>query len=312
MPNTSIAPLISSTPARPGAAAPVPGSAGVPALSVVVPTFNEAGNIGELLARLGAAIPTGLTAEVIFVDDSTDETPDVIRAAASRLPVRLIHRSAPSGGLGGAVVEGLRLARAPYAVVMDGDLQHPPAVVPALLAEAVATDADVVVATRYADGGNGAGLGSVYRHAVSRGSKALAAAVLGGPVARMSDPLSGFFAVRTAALDLDAVDPIGYKILLELVVRSDLRTIAEVPFEFGERHSGESKSTLREGLRFLRHLTVLRAGRRRAVRPRPLPFRAPGAGTPLSPKALSPKALSSDAPSPEVLSPTALSPKAAA
>ena len=238
-----------------------------PTVSVVIPTFNEAGNVDELLRRLAAALPAG--AEVVVVDDSTDDTADRARAAAPAVPFALtvIHRDEPTGGLGGAVVAGLRAARADWAVVMDGDLQHPPAVVAELLA--AAPGHDVVVATRYADGGDGSGLGSPYRHAVSRGSKVLAARLLGGAVARMSDPLSGFFAVRRAALDLDAVDPIGYKILLELVVRSGLERIAEVPFTFGVRHAEESKSTAREGMRFLRHLRVLRLSlreRRRAQR----------------------------------------------
>jgi glycosyltransferase involved in cell wall biosynthesis len=241
-----------------------------PTVSVVIPTFNEAGNVDELLARLAEALPTG--AEVVVVDDSTDDTADRARAAARAVPFTLtvIHRDAPAGGLGGAVVAGLRAARADWAVVMDGDLQHPPAVVAELLA--AAPGHDVVVATRYADGGDGSGLGSPYRHAVSRGSKVLAARLLGGAVARMSDPLSGFFAVRRAALDLDAVDPIGYKILLELVVRSGLERIAEVPFTFGVRHAEESKSTAREGMRFLRHLTALRRAQR-VVAPAVAPVR---------------------------------------
>jgi rhamnosyl/mannosyltransferase len=228
-------------------------------VSVVVPAFNEAGNIALLLGELGPVLPAG--SEVIVVDDSTDETPDIVRSVAPTLPFRvvLIHRPAPDGGLGGAVVEGLRAATAEWAVVMDADLQHPPHVVADLLART--DDADVVVATRYAPGGNGDGLGSSYRHAVSRGSKRFAAGLLGGTVGRMSDPLSGFFAVRLAALDLDRVNPIGYKILLELVVRCGLTRIAEVPFTFAPRHAGESKSTVREGLRFLRHVATLRAAR---------------------------------------------------
>lgn len=232
-----------------------------PTVSVVIPTFNEAGNVDELLRGLAEALPAG--AEVVVVDDSTDDTAERARAAVVPFSLTVIHRDEPSGGLGGAVVEGLRAARAGWAVVMDGDLQHPPAVVAELLAAAPGND--VVVATRYAQGGDGSGLGSPYRHAVSRGSKALAARLLGGAVARMSDPLSGFFAVRRAALALDTVDPIGYKILLELVVRSGLERIAEVPFTFGVRHAEESKSTAREGMRFLRHLRVLRRAQRVAT-----------------------------------------------
>jgi glycosyltransferase involved in cell wall biosynthesis len=248
------------------AVTPLPGSDAQPHryLTVVVPTFNEAGNIDELLRQLSAALPTELATEVIFVDDSTDDTPEIIKAATDRYPlaVRLIHRERPTGGLGGAVVEGLRAGRSPWAVVMDGDLQHPASLVPTLLARGLSTDSDVVVATRYANGGSSDGLSNAYRRQVSRSTKALAAVVLGEPVGSMSDPLSGFFAVRIDALRLDAVNPIGYKILLELVVRSGLRRIEEVPFTFGPRHSGESKSTLREGMRYLSHLAALRAAQR--------------------------------------------------
>ncbi len=237
-------------------------------LSVVIPTFNEAGNIDELLRRLGVAL-AGRVAEVVFVDDSTDSTPAVITAAAATtpFPVTLIHRDTPSGGLGGAVVEGLRVARAPWAVVMDGDLQHPPSLVPTLLDAGRRSLCDVVVATRYSGGGSNDGLGSAYRRVVSTASTKLAAAVLGDPIRRISDPLSGFFAVRTAALHLDAVKPIGYKVLLELIMRSGLTRIEEVPYQFGVRHEGESKSSVREGLRYLHHLLVLRAALRPARRP---------------------------------------------
>lgn len=247
-----------------------PRLAPVTTVSVVVPTFNESENVALLLRRLGTALPVG--AEVIVVDDSTDETPDIVRAVAPTMPFRvvLVHRDEPAGGLGGAVVEGLRAATAEWAVVMDADLQHPPHVVPELLA---ATDGnDLVVATRYAPGGDGDGLGTSYRHAVSRAAKRFATGLFGDPVARMTDPLSGFFAVRLAALDLDRVDPIGYKILLELAVRCRLTRFAEVPFAFAARHAGESKSTVREGLRFLRHLATLRAATpRRAIRPATAP-----------------------------------------
>lgn len=234
-----------------------------PRLTVVIPTFNEAGNVAELLRRLAAALPGEFGAEVIFVDDSTDDTPSVIAAAGEHSPldVRLIHRERPDGGLGGAVVAGLRAAHAPWAVVMDGDLQHPPSVVPQLFDRAMAGDADVVVATRYAAGGSEVGLANGYRRAVSARAKTVAGRLLGGPVRAMTDPLSGFFAVRLAALRLAEVEPMGYKILLELVVRSGLRRIAEVSFTFEPRHSGQSKSTLREGVRFVRHLVSLRRAR---------------------------------------------------
>src|SRR5438105_777598 len=109
--------------------------ADAPAVSVVIPTYNEAGNITELLTRLTAALPADPPSEIIFVDDSVDDTPQTIAAYDGPLRVVLRHREEPSGGLGGAVVEGLALASAPWAVVMDADLQHPPSLVPELVAK---------------------------------------------------------------------------------------------------------------------------------------------------------------------------------
>jgi glycosyltransferase involved in cell wall biosynthesis len=234
-------------------------------LSIIVPTFNEAGNIVELVRQIGHALPSDLPTEVVFVDDSIDDTAAVIRAVADDCPFRvvLVQRDRPTGGLGGAVVEGLRAARAPWAVVMDADLQHPPTLIPALLDVGETSEVDLVVATRYGDGGNSSGLGSAYRKLVSTLSTALSVAALGEPAAQLSDPMSGFFAVRRNALRLDTARPLGYKVLLELVLRSQLTRVAHVPYTFGTRHAGRSKSTPREGLRFLRHLATLRRLRRR-------------------------------------------------
>jgi dolichol-phosphate mannosyltransferase len=249
-------------------------------VSVVIPTFNEAENIGELLTRLGSALgparPDGAAAEtvtpgtatpetaapfeVLFVDDSTDDTPEVIEREAARrdFPVRLIHRATPENGLGGAVLEGLRSVTAPWAVVMDADLQHPPEAVPGLLAAGEQGDSDLVVATRYAGGGGAAGLADRYRVLVSRGSTTLSKALFRRRLAGISDPMSGFFAVRSGLLAGRDLHPSGYKILLELAVRCSPSRIAEVPYVFQPRFAGESKASLAEGLRFLRHLIQLR------------------------------------------------------
>jgi dolichol-phosphate mannosyltransferase len=231
-----------------------------PVISLVIPTFNESANIGELLARLTAALPEQAPCEVIFVDDSTDDTPAVITEAArrSRLAVSVHHRERPEGGLGGAVALGLRAASAPWIVVMDADLQHPPALVPALVTAGQQAEADLVVATRYAGGGSRAGLDGGFRKFASGGSTALAKTVFPRRLRSVSDPMSGFFAVRATSLDAEVLRPLGYKILLELVVRCRLRQVAEVPYQFQDRFAGESKANFGEGLRFLRHLMVLR------------------------------------------------------
>src|SRR6476469_4870757 len=193
-----------------------------PWFTVIVPTRNEAGNVRALLARLAASL-NGTVAEVLFVDDSTDGTDDVIRLVArnSGCAVRLLHRAAAErqGGLSGAVVSGLRQARGTWAVVMDGDLQHPPELVARMVAVGQARGLDLVVGTRKIGEGRSDGLSSGYRHTIS-GISALAAKTLFPQrLSRISDPMSGFFAVRLAALNVEALRPTGFKILLEIAVR---------------------------------------------------------------------------------------------
>ncbi|MGW2173412.1 glycosyltransferase [Streptomyces sp. NPDC001705] len=243
---------------RPSEPPPVPPEPA--AVTIVVPTFNESGNIRQLLRRTAESVPARLPCEVVFVDDSTDDTPDVIRAAAPDcpFPVTVLHRDEPAGGLGGAVVEGMRAAGADWIVVMDGDCQHPPSLVPELVATGERTKAGLVVASRYTPGGSRAGLAGGYRVAVSRAATWLTKALFPRRLRGISDPMSGFFAIRRAEVTADALKPLGYKILLELAVRDRPGAVAEVPFVFEERFAGESKSTAREGLRFLRHLVGLR------------------------------------------------------
>ncbi|NUK03666.1 glycosyltransferase family 2 protein [Streptomyces lunaelactis] len=230
------------------------------AVTVIIPTFNESGNVRELLHRLTESVPSRLPCEVVFVDDSTDDTPEVIRSAAQDcpFPVTVLHRETPTGGLGGAVVEGIKSAGSDWIVVMDADLQHPPALVPELVASGERLGADLVVASRYIRGGSREGLAGGYRIAVSRGATWLTKALFPRRLRGISDPMSGFFAIRRSVVTADVLKPLGYKILLELAVRCRPERVAEVPFVFQERFAGESKSTAKEGMRFLGHLVALR------------------------------------------------------
>lgn len=229
-------------------------------LTVLVPTRNEAANVRPLVTRLSAALTEPVV--VLFVDDSDDETPREVEAAAEIgspvLDVRLLHRgpTARTGGLGGAVDAGLRVADTPFVAVMDGDLQHPPEALPALLERAVAGEADLVVASRYVPGGRNEGLGAV-RTLVSLGSTILAKVVFPHRLRGITDPMSGFFLLRRAALT-EPLRPDGFKILLEIAVRHPDLSRCEVPFVFVEREAGRSKGTLREGFRFLRLLATMR------------------------------------------------------
>ena len=234
-----------------------------PELTVVVPTRNERGNIEPLIARLEKVSPE-LRLAVLFVDDSTDDTPRLItesgRGAARRVGV--IHRAAGErdGGLGGAVLRGFAAATSEWICVMDGDLQHPPELLGALLAQARRSGADVVVASRYSPGGD-TGEFSALRKALSRGAGLIASALFPLRLQGVSDPLSGFFLARRDAIDLDALRPRGFKILLEILVCGGPLVTSEVPFRFGARYAGDSKASLREGIRYLRRLLELRIAR---------------------------------------------------
>ena len=229
------------------------------AVSVIIPTFNEGPNVAPLVARLAALENI---AEVIFVDDSTDETPAEIGrvAADAAIPVRLLHRESPTGGLGGAVLRGFELANSDVCVVMDGDLQHPPEVIGQLIDRFDQGGADIVVASRYSGEGSAAGLAGFTRLAVSRGSTLLTKAMFPRRLYGCSDPMTGFFLVDLRAIDRSSLRPQGFKILLEILARHTLR-IAEVSFDFADRNAGESKASFRQGLRFLRQLSSLRFGK---------------------------------------------------
>jgi Glycosyl transferase family 2 len=243
------------------AAAVAPPGGTAPVLSVLVPTRGEAPNVVPLLRRLASALD-GMTYEVIFADDSDDETPAAIAAAASTspVPVRLLHRGRGdrTGGLGGAVCAAIRHCAAPYAVVMDGDLQHPPEAVPLLLSAARERALDVVIGSRYIEGGSARGLAGATRHLVSAGSNTLARLVFPGRLRGVSDAMSGFFLIRVTAFDLDRLRPDGYKILLELLASRRRLRVAEVGYEFGSRQAGRSNASFAQGLRFARRLLALR------------------------------------------------------
>src|SRR5215216_1722479 len=125
------------------------------AIAVIVPTKNEMGNIEPLLTRIHHAT-RGVEIEVVFVDDSTDDTPQAIRALRNQFPFQITLIARPperrGNGLGGAVVEGLRIARASWVCVMDGDLQHPPELILQILRQAEETESDIVVGSRLAPG----------------------------------------------------------------------------------------------------------------------------------------------------------------
>jgi len=239
------------------------------AVSLVIPTRNEAGNIEPLLMRLHQAMK-GIATEVVFVDDSTDNTPEVIRNIQNWFPMHITLIARPAerrkNGLGGAVVEGFKAAQAPWVCVMDADLQHPPELIPRLLGQAERSGCDVVVGSRLAKGGDASSLGfkrSIISHVFALTTRL----TFPQRLMKVTDPLSGFFITRRAALKAEQLRPDGFKILLEILVSHPELTVSEVPIHFGHRHAGESKASITETIRFFRGLFRLRmAGNQNFVR----------------------------------------------
>jgi dolichol-phosphate mannosyltransferase len=229
-------------------------------LTVVVPTRNEADNVPVLVRELRESL-SGIDYRVVFVDDSTDETPEVIRDLGEEDgSITLIHRNGPerSGGLSTAVTTGIETfaGMSEYTCVMDADLQHPPEKVREMLELARGSDADVVVASRYTRGGSYTGLPGPLRRGVSVGSKYLAQVTF-KEARKTSDPMAGFFLVRNDAISGIQFRPTGFKILLEILVCAPELKVVEVPLEFRARRAGVSKATFRQGLEYLSHITSL-------------------------------------------------------
>lgn len=227
-----------------------------PTIAVIVPTFNERGNPGPLVEQVTAALGAA-PFRIVFADDSTDETTCEIKNLARGNPAVSLNHSSSRRGLACAVVDALDGLTEDFVVVMDGDLQHPSNVVPDLVA-ALGAGADVVVASRYVRGGRELGLSGPWRRLVSWGSSRIARRVL-PPARRTTDPLSGFFAFRRSILAGVTLQPIGFKILLEVLVRGRVRRVVDVPYTFDRRARAASKASALEGVRFLRHLLRLRA-----------------------------------------------------
>src|SRR5215212_9498309 len=228
-------------------------------LTLVIPTRNEVGNVPRLVRELGEAL-SGVDYRVVFVDDSTDRTPEVIQALSEEdTRVVLIRREeAEQGGLSTAVTTGMDAVanESEYTCVMDADLQHPPGKVREMLEEIRSSGADAVVASRYVRGGSYAGLPGPVRKAISVGSKYLARIVF-KEARKTSDPMTGFFLVRNEAISGIQFRPMGFKILLEILVCVPELKVAEVPLNFRARNAGVSKASLRQGLEYLAHIISL-------------------------------------------------------
>ena len=226
-------------------------------ISVVIPTYNEAAVIEETLRRAAQALASsGEAFELIVVDDSsTDGTAELVERLAPEQPVRVLRRPGRLG-LATAVVDGWNLARGDLLGVMDADLQHPPEVLAGLVRALREPSADVAIASRYRAGG-GTSDWSWSRRLMSKLATHIASTVLPWTLGNVTDPMSGMFALRAAALDGVKLDPTGYKILVEVLAKARSRAVVEVPYVFDRRGGGSSKLGGRQSLEYLVHLVRL-------------------------------------------------------
>lgn len=221
----------------------------MPTLSLIVPTHNEAANVSNLAAVLAATL-ADIDYELLFIDDSSDETPALLATLAASNPrLHYLHRS--ERGLGSAVVAGFALARSPILAVMDANFQHPPALLLPMLA-AIDGGADLVIPSRFLPGGSDGGL-SLPRKTISFVARHLGQAVLRS-LRPISDPTGGLFMLRAQVLAGIRFRPLSWKILTDILVRGHYLQVTEFPYSFSPRAAGTSKLTARESLNYLLHL----------------------------------------------------------
>ncbi|MDO4188270.1 MAG: polyprenol monophosphomannose synthase [Lachnospiraceae bacterium] len=219
-------------------------------LSIVVPSFNESENVKPLVDQLDEAL-VGIDHEIIFVDDSKDNTPDVIREIIEKKPhVRLEHRVGETG-LATAVLKGFTLAEGDYVACMDADLQHPPKILKYMY-YALEEGYDFCIPSRFIPGGSDGGL-NLYRKFVSGVARYIGKICL-PCLRRVTDPTSGLFMFRRECLEGADLQPIGWKIMVEVLAMCKYGSIIEIPYTFQDREAGESKLSGKVTMEYLKQV----------------------------------------------------------
>jgi len=224
--------------------------------SIIIPTYQEAKNIPELTHLISKVDFGPRKFEVILVDDnSQDGTKEVVEALVKQFPwLRLIVRLGQKG-LSEAVLEGFAKAKYPLYVIMDADLSHPPAKIPEMLAYLSMPTVDLVIGSRYVKGGGSDESWPINRKIFSRLATLFAKILIASPV---KDPLSGFLALKKSTyLSANKLEPIGWKIGLEIMVKCHCKNIQEVPIYFTDRNQGVSKLNFKVALNYIKHITRL-------------------------------------------------------
>ncbi len=226
-------------------------------LALVVPTYNERDRLPELVRAIcDVYAAAGIDGELVIVDDnSPDGTGKLADELAVRFPITVIHREGKLG-LGTAVIDGFNAAHAEIVGVIDADLSHPPDLVPRMLRAMQDARADIVIGSRYVPGGG------TKNWELSRVLMSKFACQLARGLTPVKDVTSGFFLIRRDAAQGVTISAGGFKICLELLIRSAPKLVIEVPYMFTGRTAGESKMNIQEAAGYLKQLRDLRAYRR--------------------------------------------------
>jgi dolichol-phosphate mannosyltransferase len=221
--------------------------------SIIVPTYKEAKNITPLSVQIDQAMKdAGLTYEIIMVDDnSKDGIIEAVGLIKDRYNIRLKVRESERG-LSSAVIAGFGLAKGQIIVVMDADLSHPPFKIPELVIPIMDGKYDFIIGSRFVKGGSAPHF-NWYRKLNAQVSK-----IIARPFTKVSDPMAGFFAFHRRLFKPGLIlNPLGFKIGLEMIVKAAPDKIAEIPIQFREREFGESKLSLKEQMHYLIHIKRL-------------------------------------------------------
>jgi dolichol-phosphate mannosyltransferase len=223
-------------------------------LSIVVPTYMEADNLPALARRIDDVLSAGgHDYELLIADDhSSDATASVCEALCDKYPLRLVLPADRARDLSLSVLDGISAANGDKILVMDADLSHPPEMIPAMLECLRKKGGALITGSRYVEGGSFDREWSLWRFLNSH-----TATLIARPLISCSDPMSGFFMFNKTMIEPQNLNPIGYKIGLEIAVRSRFESIVELPIAFKDREIGESKMSLGPQFKYLRHLRRL-------------------------------------------------------
>ncbi|MCD6039171.1 MAG: Undecaprenyl-phosphate mannosyltransferase [Gammaproteobacteria bacterium] len=231
-------------------------TAGSKNFSIVIPTFHEARNIPELVKRIAHIdFGTRIFEVILMDDDSQDGIEEIVETLQGQYAwLKLIIRKGKKG-LSESVLEGFEQANYPVWIVMDADLSHPPEKIPEMLAALAQSQVDLVIGSRYIHGGSSDEMWPIVRRALSHLAAFVARIVIGLSI---NDPLSGFLALKRETFYAGAkLEPIGWKIGLEIMVKCRCKQIQEIPIHFTQRTQGASKLSLKVIINYLRHLSRL-------------------------------------------------------